>query len=83
VHAQAAGEAFCESEVEVQPPRTVKMSKNFKWYGTDFAMDQKEQLQMIAAFCSGDKKDALMKLAKSSENAVIAYKEYDWSPNSK
>jgi hypothetical protein len=80
---QAAAESFCDTEVEVQPPRTVMMSKLFKWYGTDFASDPKERLRKIAAFCSGDKKESLMKLANSSAPVDLKYKEYDWSPNSK
>jgi hypothetical protein len=80
---QAAGESFCQTEVELQPPRTVVMSKIFQWYGPDFASDPKERLRRIAAFCAGDKKDSLMKLANSSAAVHLKYNEYDWTPNSK
>eukprot|EP00892_Ulva_mutabilis_P005886 jgi/Ulvmu1/366/UM001_0373.1 len=81
---QDAGSAFCEGEVEVDmETRTVLMSSIFKWYGSDFAKDDKERLTKIAEFCSPEKKQQLLDLSTSDKSVHLKYKEYDWSVNSK
>jgi hypothetical protein len=81
---QEAGVAFCESEVEVDmASKTVTMSKIFKWYGADFAVEPKARLREIAAFCTGAKQEALNALSGEQGKVNLHYKEYDWSPNSK
>lgn len=81
---QEAGSAFCEGEVEVDTEsRTVRMSSIFKWYGSDFAKDDKERLAKIAEFCSDEKRQQLLDLSKSAEKVHLKYKDYDWSVNSK
>jgi hypothetical protein len=84
VNVQEAGEAFCDGEVEPDVEnRSVLMSKIFKWYGKDFAQDDKARLGKIAQFCSGSKKEALLTLSKSQQKVHLKYKPYDWAANSK
>jgi hypothetical protein len=81
---QEAALAFCGGEVQVdKASRTVTMSKIFKWYGTDFAKEDKPRLAKIAEFCTGEKRDALLELSKSESTVHLKYKDYDWSSNSK
>lgn len=81
---QEAGSAFCEGEVEVDTDtRTVLMSSIFKWYGNDFAKDDKARLAKIAEFCSPEKKQQLVDLSQSEKSVHLKYKKYDWSVNSK
>ena len=56
----AAAEAFCASEVEVDAAaRAVSLSKIFKWYGCDFGADKAARLTFLLPHLSADKAAAL------------------------
>ncbi|CAG9466401.1 unnamed protein product [Pedinophyceae sp. YPF-701] len=78
---QAAGEAFCEGEVELYPDRgVVRLSKIFKWYAKDFAPNQTDRLRYIAGFLPPDRKAALLGMLQRG-GVTVEYKEYDWGTN--
>ncbi|GAX80471.1 hypothetical protein CEUSTIGMA_g7910.t1 [Chlamydomonas eustigma] len=79
----AAGEAFCGSEIEVDKvQRVVRMSKIFKWYASDFGANQTERLRWLLPFLKGRAYEELEELLKGRHTIKIVYKEYDWNVNS-
>ncbi|KAG1666012.1 hypothetical protein FOA52_010922 [Chlamydomonas sp. UWO 241] len=82
---QAAGEAFCASEVVVSRAiNTVTLSKIFKWYAPDFGRTDTERLTWLAQFLQGQQRqdlDAMLASSNSSGSIKIKHKDYDWSLN--
>jgi hypothetical protein len=81
---QAAGEAFCASEVVVaRASNTVTVSKIFKWYAPDFGRTDTERLRWMATFLQGQAREDLDAMLASSNSGSIKlkHKDYDWSLN--
>lgn len=80
----AAGEAFCAGEVEVDRPKNeVRISKIFKWYSGDFGSNDVERLKWISKFLKGQAKSDLEAMLNGGSSKIkTRYREYDWAPNS-
>ncbi|KAL6748715.1 glutaredoxin-like protein [Haematococcus lacustris] len=78
----AAGEAFCASEVEVDPAAArCQLSMIFKWYSVDFGDNERQRLAFIARFLQGKARSDLEALLAGSRLIKVTYKPYDWALN--
>lgn len=69
---QAAKE-FINSDKNIIKPNDVKLSRIFKWYKSDFLKESNSIIDYINIYSE----------IKINQNAIIDYKEYDWSLNEK
>lgn len=91
---QAAAQAFCESEVQVNASsRTITLSRIFLWYGKDFAPTTWTLLEKLAGYAgegSATREGLESVLAEGSEGWgeeggggwKVEFAPYDWSQNS-
>ena len=70
--------------MEVDAPRgVVTLSRIFKWYGKDFAKDERSLLERISTEYD-PKNEALREvLGKKGGGPKVRYAEYNWDVNSK
>jgi len=64
---------FINSDKNMIKANKIKLSKIFKWYKSDFLKESKSIIDYINLYSE----------IKINQNAIIDYKEYDWSLNEK
>lgn len=76
-----AAEAFCSTEVVVQPDsRKVVMSSILKWYGKDFGDNEGQMLRTLLPMLPREQRAGVSDLLASGEY-VVEYKPYNWDVN--
>jgi len=79
---RTAAEVFCRSNVEILvAERTVRVSKLFQWYMSDFGEDERAMLRAISKWLLPEDQQQLHDLLDSPRTITMAYHPYDWSLN--
>eukprot|EP00238_Polyblepharides_amylifera_P007352 CAMPEP_0196585584 /NCGR_PEP_ID=MMETSP1081-20130531/51207_1 /TAXON_ID=36882 /ORGANISM="Pyramimonas amylifera, Strain CCMP720" /LENGTH=592 /DNA_ID=CAMNT_0041907181 /DNA_START=167 /DNA_END=1945 /DNA_ORIENTATION=- len=83
----AAAEAFCEGEVEVDmETRTITMSKIFMWYAMDFGTETNDVLRWIIPYLTNKEKifnlQRLLDKEEEEGEFFVKYRDYNWGINS-